>query len=103
MNIGGLVMLLLVVAAGVMGLIFIAANINHTAPVDSAGATVGVLDNKTRDVVTGGDTGNGLAGIGASTGVFVALIVAVGIIATAMVFLIRAKMGGGGGNFRSRY
>ena len=102
MNIGGMVLLMLVIVGGVFGLIFVAAHVTTTAPVDTYGTTTSVSDNLTRDTVTGGTSGTGLASVGASTGVWLVIIMAVGVLATAMVFLVRAKMGGGG-NFRSRY
>lgn len=83
MRIGGLMLVLLCVAAAVVGMYAIAANLNMTAPVDSAGNTVSQATNLTQQNVSA------VAQIAPTAGVFLALMVAILVLAMIVVYFAR--------------
>jgi hypothetical protein len=94
MNIGGLAVLFLICAAGVMSLVLIVGNANMSAPVDSAGATVSAKNNDTRTAVsTAAPSIIPIAG-------GIVLIVGVLFIGAIMIYFVAAY---GQANFKSRF
>lgn len=93
MNIGGVFMLIVVIAAAVIGMYAIFAKISMDAPVDTNGITTDVAENLTRETVTT------VAPVIPTTGVFIALIAAGILLAIAGLYV----MGSQKSNFRSRY
>ena len=94
MNIGGLAVLFLICAAGVLSLVLIVGNANMSAPVDSYGSTVSAKDNSTRTAVSAAAPSIiPLAG-------GIVLIVAVLIMGSIMLYFVAAY---GQANFKSRF
>lgn len=85
MNLGGLAVLLLVLCGGVFAIALIASDANMTAPVDSAGATTPILDNLTRDNVTGKSP----VAVNLATGIV--LIVGCVIMFSVIVYFVGAR------------
>lgn len=93
MRIGGLMLLMVMVAGAVVGMYAIAANVSMAAPVDSAGNTVSNATNTTMATVAT------VSQVAPTAGVFIALIVAVLVLAAIVVYFAAAN----GGGRRSRY
>jgi hypothetical protein len=87
MRIGGLMLLMVMVAGAVVGMYAIAANVSTTAPVDSSGVTVSNATNLTQQNVTA------IAKVVPTAGVFVALIVAVLVLAVIIIFFASMNPG----------
>lgn len=87
MNIGGLIIILVMIVGALGGMYVMAANMNMNAPVDSYGNTVSANDNATRMSV------NSTAVIGYTAGTYIALIVGVLIMISAFIFLVGATKG----------
>lgn len=92
LNVGGIAVLVLVICAGVFGLILVMARSNMDAPVDSYGNTTGLQENLTRDNVTAtGPIATTLGG-------------AIALIAGALfVFAVIVYFATGGRKHQSRY
>lgn len=95
MRIGGLMLLIVMVAGAVFGMYAIAANLNMSAPVDSSGNTVSNATNMTAQNVTD------IAKVAPTAGVFVALLVAVVVLAAVVVYFAAAA--GGRKSYGGRY
>lgn len=80
MRIGGLMLLLILVAGAVVGMYAIAANVSTVAPVDSSGNTVSNATNMTQQNVTA------IAQVAPTAGVYLGLMVAILVLAMIVVF-----------------
>ena len=94
MNIGGLMLILLIVGGAIGGMFIMASKMNMNAPVDSYGNTVSAQDNSSRMVV------NGTANVGATAGSFIALIVGVLIMIGIIIFFVGTLKNGGSNSYR---
>ena len=94
MNLGGLAVLFLICAAGVLSLVLIVGNANMSAPVDSAGNTVSAKDNDTRTAVS--DAAPAIIPIAGG----IVLIVAVLIIGAIVIYFAASY---GKASFKSRF
>lgn len=92
MNVGGLFVLFLVAAAGVLSLVLIVGNANMAAPVDSIGNTVSAKDNSTRTAIA--NEGPSIVPIAAG----VTLIVGFLILCAIIIYFAAARVPS-----RSRY
>lgn len=95
MRIGGLMLLMVMVAGAVFGMYAIAANVNTSAPVDSSGNTVSNATNMTQQNVTA------IAKVAPTAGVFIALILVVIVLAVVVVYFAAAA--GGRKSYGGRY
>lgn len=80
MRIGGLMLLIVCLAAGVVGMYAIAGNLNTSAPVDSAGNTVSNATNLTQQNVTA------IAKVAPTAGAVIALIVVAIVLAIVVLY-----------------
>jgi hypothetical protein len=87
MRIGGLMLLMVMVAGAVVGMYAIAANLNTSPPVDSAGNTVSNATNMTQQNVTA------IARVAPSAGAVIALILAVLVLASIVVYFAASNPG----------
>jgi len=87
MRLGGLMLLMVMVAGAVVGFYAIAANISMAAPVDSSGNTVSNATNMTMANVSA------IAKVAPTAGVFIALILAVIVLAVIVVYFAAANPG----------
>ena len=87
MRIGGLMLLMVMVAGAVVGMYAIASTLNMSPPVDSSGATVSNATNMTQQNVTA------IAKVVPTAGVFIALILAVIVLASVVVYFAAANPG----------
>jgi hypothetical protein len=92
MRLGGLMLLMVMVAGAVVGMYAIAANVSMKAPVDAYGQTVSNATNMTQANVSA------IATVAPTAGVFVAMLIAVLVLAVVVVYFAAA-----GGGRRSRY
>ena len=95
MRIGGLMLLMVMVAGAVVGMYAIAANVSMAAPVDVYGQTVTYATNLTLQNVTA------IARVAPTAGIFVALIIAVIVLAVIVVYFAAAA--GGRKSYGGRY
>ena len=80
MRLGGIMLLLVCCAAGVVGMYAIAATLNTSAPVDTYGNTVSNATNLTQQNVSA------IAQVAPTAGAFVALIVVVIVLAIVVIY-----------------
>jgi len=93
MNVGGLFVLFIVAAAGVLGLVLIFGHANGNSPVDTYGSTTTAQDNSTREALAA----QGPSIIPIAGGIV--LIVAVLILGAILIFFASARSL----NYNSRY
>lgn len=94
MNIGGLIIILVMITAAIGGMFIMASKMNMNAPVDSYGNTVSESDNATRMAA------NSTAVVGYTAGTYIALIVGALIMISAFIFLVGAYKGTSSGRGR---
>jgi hypothetical protein len=92
MNVGGILLLFLVIVGAAFGLMLVVSKANMNAPVDSAGNTVSAADNATRNIT--------LSSAPAVT-TLVGWMVMVGAGMVLIIFLIYLALSGK--SFKSRY